>query len=82
MVNCWIGAELDFHYTLQSFRAGEDMSTKSLEAKLLQQLQSIREEVLYKVFLNPRKSYGALYREQCMEILVGIGIKPWMCYKL
>ena len=34
----------------------------------------MREEVLYEVFLDLRKSYDALDREQCMDILVGYGI--------
>ena len=52
------------------------MGTASLETKLLQQLTDMREEVLYKVFLNLRKAYDELDRERCMEILVGYGVGP------
>ena len=33
-------------------------------------------EVLYEVLLNLWKFYDALYRERCMENLVGFGIGP------
>ena len=36
----------------------------------------MREEVLYKVFLDLQKAYGSLYRESFMEILVGYNIGP------
>ena len=36
------------------------------------------EKVLYKVFLDLRNAYGALYREWCMEISVGYGVGPRM----
>ena len=53
------------------------MGTASLEAKLLQKLTDMREEVPYEVFLNLLKDYDALERERCMEIIVGcvIGLR-------
>ena len=36
------------------------MMTAALEAKLLQQLTSMRGEVLFEVFLDLQKAYGAL----------------------
>ena len=60
MVNFWIGAVVDFHDTLHSFRAGRGVGTASLGDNLIQQFIAMREEVLYEVVLYLRKSYGAL----------------------
>ena len=48
--------------------------TSSLEAKLLQQLAAMREEVLYVIFLDLTKAYDALDRSRSMEILKGYGV--------
>ena len=45
-----------------------------LEAKLLHQLAALREEVLYVIFLDLHKAYGALDRSRCLEILDGYGV--------
>ena len=74
VVNWWIGAVVKFHDVLQGFRAGRGTGAASLEANILQQIMSMREEVLYEVLLNLWKFYDALYRERCMDILVGFGI--------
>ena len=50
--------------------------TASLEAKLLQKLTKIREDVVYEVFIKIWKSYDALDRERCLEILMGYGVGP------
>ena len=50
--------------------------TASLESKILHQLKSIREDVLYPIFLNLQKSYYALDREIFMYILEGYGVWP------
>ena len=36
----------------------------------------MREEVIYKVFLNLSKAYGTLDRERCLVILVAYGVGP------
>ena len=46
------------------------------EAKLLQQLAALREEVLYVIFLGLIKAYNALDRSRCLEILEGYGVGP------
>ena len=46
------------------------------EAKLLQQLAALREEVLYMIFLDLHKVYDALERSRCLEILEGYGVGP------
>ena len=72
----WIGAAVKFHDVLQGFRAGWGTGASSLKAKMLQKIMLTREEVLYEVLLNLWKFYDALYRELCMDILVGFGIFP------
>ena len=58
------------------FRAGRGTGTATLEAKLLQQLAAIMEEVLYVIFLDLTKAYVALYRSRILEILEGYGVGP------
>ena len=50
------------------------MGIASLEDKFLQKLLTMREEVLYKLFLDLRKEYVALNRYRLMEIFVGYGV--------
>ena len=69
-------ASITFHDFLHGFRAGRGTGTAILEAKLLQQLAALREEVLYVIFLDLHKSYGALDRPRCLEILEGYGLGP------
>ena len=76
VINRRIRAAVKFHGVLHGFWVGWGMGTASLETKLLQQLTDMREEVLYKVFLNLRKAYDELDRERCMEILMGYGVGP------
>ena len=67
-------AGIKFHNELHSFREGRGTGTASLEAKLLQQLAAMREEVLYVIFLNLTKAYDALDRSRSLEILKGYGV--------
>ena len=55
ILNCRIMAAIQLQDTLHRFR--EDRGTKktSIEAKLLQQLMAMREEVLYEIFLDLHK---------------------------
>ena len=55
-VNCWIGAAVDFHDTVQVFRSVIRKVTTSLKVNMLQKLTEMREEVLYKVLLDLRKT--------------------------
>ena len=50
--------------------------TPSLKSNLLQQLMSMREEVLYEIFLDIHKYYDTLYHVCCIEILVEFGVGP------
>ena len=67
---------ITFHDFLQGFLVCHGTGTATLEAKLLQQLAALREEVLYVIFLDLRKAYDALDRSRCLDILEGYGIPP------
>ena len=44
-------SSITYHTAHHGFRAGRGTGTATLEAKLLQQLAAMREEVLYVIFL-------------------------------
>ena len=67
-------ASITFHDFLHGFRAGRGTGTATLEAKLLQYLAAVREEVLYVILLDLHKAYDALERSRCLEILEGYGV--------
>ena len=60
-INWRIGAALHFHNVLHDFREGWEIGTAYLKAKILQQLMSMREEVLYDILLYLHRSYDATY---------------------
>ena len=64
------------HTKAHRFWAGRGTGTATLEAKLLQQLAALMEEVLYVIFLDLKKVYDALDRYRCLEILEGYGVVP------
>ena len=45
---------------------GRSTRTASLEAKLIQQLMDMREEVMYKISLYLKKAYAVFYRDICL----------------
>ena len=65
---------IELHDVLHGFREGRGTGTATLEAKLLQQLAAMREEVLYVIFLDLTKAYDALDRSRTLEILKGYGV--------
>ena len=69
ILNFWLASSITFHNFLHGFRASRGRGTATLEAKLLQQLVALREEVLYLIFLGLHKVYEALDRSRCLEIL-------------
>ena len=69
-------ASITYHDFLHGFRAGRGTGTATLEAKLLQQLAALREEVLYMIFLDLHKAYDALERSRCLKIMEGYGVRP------
>ena len=72
-------ASITYHNFLHGFRAGCGTGTATLEAKLLQQLEALREEVLYVIFLDLHKAYDALDRSRCLEILEGVMVGDGGC---
>ena len=76
ILNLRFTASITYHDFLHGFPADRGTGTATLEAKLLQQLAALREEVLYVIFLDLHKAYDALERSSCLEILEGYGIGP------
>ena len=76
ILNRHLTSSITFHNVLHGFRAGRGTGTVTLEAKLLQQLAAMREEVLYVIFLDLTKAYDALDRSRCLDILEGYGVGP------
>ena len=71
ILHCRLTTAITFHDALHVFRGGRGTGTATLEAKLLQQLAAMREEVLYVIFLDLTKAYDALDRSRSLEILKG-----------
>ena len=67
-------AAITFDDALHGFREGRGTGTANLEAKLLQNLVAMREEVLYVIFLDLTKAYDALDRSRSLDILKGYGV--------
>ena len=66
ILNRRLTASITYHDFLHGFRACPGTGTATLEAELLQQLAVLREKVLYVIFLDLYKSYGALDRSRCL----------------
>ena len=76
ILNRCFTSSITYHDVLHGFRAGRGTGTPTLEAKLIQQLVAMREEVLYVILLDLTKSYDALDRSRCLDILEGYGVGP------
>ena len=76
ILNLRLTASITFHDFFYRFRAGCSTFTATLEAKLLPQLEALRDEVLYVIFLYLHKAYYALDTSRCLEILEGYGVGP------
>ena len=74
ILNRRLTASIAFRDFLHRFRAGCGTGTATLEAKLIQNLATIREEVLYVIFLGLHNLYDAFYRDICLEIMEGFGV--------
>ena len=62
VLNLRLTASITFHDFLHRFWAGRGTGTATLEAKLIQQLVALKEEILYVIFLDLHKAYDALDR--------------------
>ena len=79
ILNLRLTAYITYHNFLHVFRAGRGTGTATLEAKMLQQLAELREEVLYVILLDLHKAYDAFDRSRCLEILEGYEVGPRAC---
>ena len=75
-MNHRLTASITFHNFLNRIRAGCVTGTATLEAKLLQKLEALSEEVLYVIFLDLHKVYDALYKSRYLEILKVYDVGP------
>ena len=65
ILNRSLMSSIQFHDTLHGIRIGRGTRTTSLESRLLQQLITIREEVIYKIFLYLHKVGPAVTLGPC-----------------
>ena len=75
-VNCWLKRGVVLQDALHGFRGVQGTWTATLEAKLAQQLVGPENDPLFKVFLDIRKEYDSLDRDQCIKIMRGYGMGP------
>ena len=76
ILNCWLAASIIFHDFLHGFRAGCSTGNATLEAKLLQQIATLREEVIYVSILDLHKAYDTLDRCRYLDIMEGYLVGP------
>ena len=75
-LNRRLTASIIYHGFIYRFRAGRGTVTATLKAKLLQQLEALREKVLYVIFLDLHKWHDTLDRSKCLKILEGYSVVP------
>ena len=66
VLNFRLTDSITFHDFLHGFREGHSTGTATVEAKLLQQLAALREEVLYVILPDLHKAHDALDRSRCL----------------
>ena len=74
----WIfTTDIGFHDTLHGFMVGREVSTASIETKLLQNMTTTSEAFLYEIILDLQKALNALNKDPLLQILPGYGVGPW-----
>ena len=74
ILNRHFTSTITYHNSLHGFRAGRGKGTATLEVNLFQQVATLREVVLHAILLYLHKSYDALDRFRCLDILEGCGV--------
>ena len=69
ILNCRFTAAITYYNSLHAFRAGYGTGTATLEVKLLQQVEALREVVIHTIFMDLHKAYDDLDRSRCLGIL-------------
>ena len=64
ILNRRLTASITFHEFLHGFRAGRGTGTTTLGARLIHQLEALREEVLHVILLDLNKAYDTLDRSR------------------
>ncbi len=77
MIDCRLDS-IQQHDSLHSCQHQRGTRTAILEAKLVQQLSHLGMQPFYGVFLDLRKAFNAMDREQCNIILEGYRAGPRM----
>ena len=75
IIDCQITSSIAFHNVLHCFRAGCGTRIATLDAKLLQLLVAMKEDVLYVIYMYLYKLYEALKRNRCLDILKVYGVE-------
>jgi hypothetical protein len=71
-------ASIKFHDCLHGGLPGRGMGTATIEAKLAQSLAWRGQCPLYRIYVDLKKAYNALDREQTLNILAAYGVGPKM----
>jgi hypothetical protein len=77
VIDCRLDS-IQLHDSLHSCRHQHGMGTAIIKAKLVQQLSYLEMQPFYRVFLDLRKAFDAMDREQHIMILEGYGAGPQM----
>jgi hypothetical protein len=76
IINTRLKESIKFHESIHGFRAERGTGTAIIEAKLKMSLAMRGIHPLFLVFLDLKKAYDTLDREQAIRILIGYGVGP------
>ena len=73
---------ITFYDILHGFWGFRGTGTAALKANLLQQRMTMREAVLFEVFLDLQKADADLDQDRCREIIAAYGVGPRVVWLL